>query len=205
MAYSDSSSSGAGGGAPPTIWLSSLDSTTMEELHRYGPLVPPGCWLVKPWRVGADGYATLGTTTTAEELRTHRDGRYNIHGRHIFWDGKSFGDIINHHWRASVAAGNPVNPGGSQRRRRSVTPQASQVALPLAPPEVDLPPEQVVLREDGDPDDSSGPLVALRASQATAVAMREEAEIAAAIQPAAALAANPQPIVEDDDGDDDID
>ncbi|KAI5016890.1 hypothetical protein ZWY2020_037268 [Hordeum vulgare] len=50
---------------------------------------------------------------TAEELRTHRDGRYNIHDEHIFWDSKSFGDIINHHRRASVAAGNPVNPAAA--------------------------------------------------------------------------------------------
>ncbi|KAI4985573.1 hypothetical protein ZWY2020_018203 [Hordeum vulgare] len=65
--------------------------------------------------------------------------------------------------------------------------------------EYEVPPEQFVLREDGDPDDSPGLLVAMRASQATAVAAtREEAEIAATIQATAAAAANPPP-------DDDVD
>ncbi|KAI5017055.1 hypothetical protein ZWY2020_037433 [Hordeum vulgare] len=151
MAYSNTSSSGAGGGAPPSIWPSSLDDPASEELHRYALLVSPGCRLAKPWRVDKDGYAMLGPAATAEELRTHRGGRYNIYGRHIFWDGKSFNDVINQHRRASVAAGNPVNPGCSQRRprRRALTPQPP----PMAPSEVDLPPEQVVPREDGGPDD----------------------------------------------------
>ncbi|KAI4986745.1 hypothetical protein ZWY2020_019375 [Hordeum vulgare] len=79
-------------------------------------------------------------------------------------------------------------------------------AAPQVPAEFDLPPEQVVLREDGDPDDTPGLLVALHASHATAPAavaaeaVREEAEIAAAIQAAQALgAADPQPVVGDDD------
>ncbi|KAE8819438.1 hypothetical protein D1007_02664 [Hordeum vulgare] len=98
----------------------------MEELRRYALLVPSGCRLAKPWRVDKDGYAMLGPAATADELRTHRGGRYNIYGRHIFWDCKSFNDVINQHRRASTAAGNPVNPGGSQRRqrRRALTPPA---------------------------------------------------------------------------------
>ncbi|KAI4968157.1 hypothetical protein ZWY2020_005269 [Hordeum vulgare] len=70
---------------------------------------------------------------------------------------------------------------------------------PAIPAEYEVPPEQFVLREDGDPDDSPGLLVAMRASQAAAAAAaatREEAEIAAAIQATAAAAANPPP---DDD------
>ncbi|KAI4966605.1 hypothetical protein ZWY2020_037863 [Hordeum vulgare] len=76
----------------------------------------------------------------------------------------------------------------------------------MAPPEYKLPPEQFILREDGDPDDSPGLLVALRASQATtAMAAREEAKIVAAIQAATALAANPQPVGEDNDVEIDLD
>ncbi|KAI4972795.1 hypothetical protein ZWY2020_003720 [Hordeum vulgare] len=156
MAYSGGSSFGAGGGAPPSIWPSSLDVPATEELHHYALLVLLGCRLAKPWRVGKDGYVTLGAVTTVEELWTHRGSRYNIHGWHIFSDDKSFNDVINQHRRASAAAGNPVNPGGSRRWRRAVTPQPP----PIAPLEVELPPEQVVLHEDGDPDDSPGLLVA---------------------------------------------
>ncbi|KAE8819436.1 hypothetical protein D1007_02662 [Hordeum vulgare] len=128
MAYSDSSSSGADGGAPPSIWPSSLDDPASEKLHRYALLVPLGCRLAKSWRVEKDGYAMLGPAAMVEELRTHRGGRYNIYGRHIFWDGKSFNDVINQHRRASAAAGNLVNPGGSQRRPRSraLTPSPCQ-------------------------------------------------------------------------------
>ena len=52
---------------------------------------------------------------------------------------------------------------------------------------MELPPEQLVLREDGDPDDTPGYLVALRASAAAAAAAREAAEQAATIQAAAAI------------------
>ncbi|KAI5020038.1 hypothetical protein ZWY2020_044926 [Hordeum vulgare] len=77
--------------------------------------------------------------------------------------------------------------GGGQRRRRPASPSGDNPHPPpaapaVALPEYELPPEQFVLCEDGDPDDSPGLLVALRASQATAAATaREEAEIAAAI------------------------
>ena len=51
-----------------------------------------------------------------------------------------------------------------------------------------MPPEQVILREDGDPDDTPGYHVAVRASEAAAAAAEamEAAEIAAAIQAAEA-------------------
>nr|XP_040252049.1 SH3 domain-containing protein C23A1.17-like [Aegilops tauschii subsp. strangulata] len=61
---------------------------------------------------------------------------------------------------------------------------------PPSPPEIELPPEQVILREDGDPDDTPRYHVAVRASEATAAAaaVKDAAEIAAAIQAAEAMA-----------------
>ncbi|KAI4979572.1 hypothetical protein ZWY2020_016325 [Hordeum vulgare] len=160
-----------------------------EELHRLGLLVPPGCRLAQPWRISKDGYPTKGDSPTAEELRTHRGGRYNARGRHAFWYGKSY--------YAVVAQLRP--------RRWAAIPQPPPAAPPVLE-EFDLPPEQIVLREDGVPDDTPGLLVALRASQAAATAAaaaeaaREEAEIAAAIQAAQAMgAADPQSVVGDDD------
>ncbi|KAE8773889.1 hypothetical protein D1007_53814 [Hordeum vulgare] len=178
MSHAGGSNSG-GGSAPESNWPLSLDWLTTEELHRYGLLVPPGCRLAKLWRINKDGYAPHGDSATAEELRTHRGGWYNIRGRHAFWDGKNYNAVIAQ-----------LRP-----RRRAAVPQPQPTAPPI-PPEFDLPPEQ-----NGDPDDSPGLLVALRASQATAMAAaaaeaaREEAEIAAAIQ----AAADPQPVVGDDD------
>ncbi|KAI5003382.1 hypothetical protein ZWY2020_030542 [Hordeum vulgare] len=96
-----------------------------EELYRYGLLVPPGCRLAKPWRINKDGYATQGDPATAEELRTHRGGRYNIRGRHAFWDGKNYNAVI-----AQLIP-----------RRRAAVPQPLPAAPPV-PPEFDLPPEQ---------------------------------------------------------------
>ncbi|KAI4999824.1 hypothetical protein ZWY2020_004413 [Hordeum vulgare] len=157
--------------APP------LDQPATEELYRLGLLVPPGCRLVKQWRISKDGYPTKGDPATAEELCTHGSDRYNVRGRHAFWDGKSYNAVIAQ-----------LRP-----RRRAAVPQPPSAAPPV-PEEFDLPPEHIVLREDGDPDDTLGLLVALRTSG------REEAEIAAAIQAAQALgAADPQPIVGDDD------
>ncbi|KAI5021265.1 hypothetical protein ZWY2020_055110 [Hordeum vulgare] len=194
MVHAGGSSSGDGS-APESNWPNSLDQPATEELYRLGLLVPPGCRLVKPWRISKDGYPTKGDTATVEELRTHRGGRYNVRGRHAFWDGKSY--------YAVVAQLRP--------RRQAAVPQPPPAA-PLVPEEFDLPPEQIVLHEDGDPDDTSGLLVALRASQATAAAAaaaeaaREEAEIAVAIQAAQALgAADPQPVAGDDDDDVDWD
>ncbi|KAE8796662.1 hypothetical protein D1007_28284 [Hordeum vulgare] len=207
MAYSASDSSSGAGGAPESNWPLSLDTPVTEELHRYELLVPPGCRLAKPWKVSKDGYATMGPPSMVEELRNHHGGRHNIRGRHEFWDDKNYNDVIAQHRRPSAAAG---NPDGIQRRprRRAPVPQP----LPAALPECELLPEQFVLRKDGDPGDSPGLPVALRASQATATAAteaeaaREEEEIAAAIQEAAALVANPRPVVGDgDDEDVDID
>ncbi|KAE8798225.1 hypothetical protein D1007_26519 [Hordeum vulgare] len=110
MAYSADGRSSDAGGALPSIWSSSLDALATEELHRYALLVPPGRRHAKPWRVGKDGYATLRPAATAEELRNHRGGRYNIYGRHT-----AFNDVINQYRRASADAGNPSD---SQRRPR---------------------------------------------------------------------------------------
>ncbi|KAE8777695.1 hypothetical protein D1007_49505 [Hordeum vulgare] len=188
MAHAGGSSSG-GDSAPESNCPNSLDQPTTEELYRLGLLIPPGCRLVKPWRIGKDGNPTKGDPATAEELRTHGGDRYNVRGRHAFWDGKSYNAVIAQ-----------LRP-----RSRAAVPQPPSAAPPV-PEEFDLPPEHIVLREDGDPDDTPGLLVALHTSQATAAAAaaaeaaREEAEIAAVIQAALALgAADPQPIVGDDD------
>ncbi|KAI4982125.1 hypothetical protein ZWY2020_022617 [Hordeum vulgare] len=126
MAHYTGGSSSAGGGAPESNWSLSLDSPTTEEFPRYELLVSPGCRLAKPWKVSKDGYATMPPRpATAEELRTHRGGRHNIRGRHTFWDGKNYNDVIAHHRRTSAAAG---NPDGIERRPRG------QAAIPQPPP-----------------------------------------------------------------------
>ncbi|KAI4967722.1 hypothetical protein ZWY2020_016971 [Hordeum vulgare] len=110
MAYSASGSISGAGGAPESNWPLSLDSRATEELHRYKLLVPPGCRLAKPWKVSKDGYATLGPTATADEVRNHCGGRHNIRGWHVVWDVKSFNAVIGQH-RLVVAA------AGTQRHR----------------------------------------------------------------------------------------
>ncbi|KAI4988360.1 hypothetical protein ZWY2020_029990 [Hordeum vulgare] len=76
-----------GGGASESNWPQSLDKPLKEELYDYGLLVPPGCRLAKPWRICKDGYPTLDNPATPEQLRVHPGGRYNIRGRHDYWDG----------------------------------------------------------------------------------------------------------------------
>nr|XP_020160336.1 skin secretory protein xP2-like [Aegilops tauschii subsp. strangulata] len=89
-------------------------------------------------------------------------------------------------------------PTPRERRRgaadhQPAPPVAVPARAPAIPPAVELPPEQVVLRKDGDPDNTPGWHVALWASEAAAVAVaaatREAAEVAAAIEAAAAMAA----------------
>ncbi|KAE8817985.1 hypothetical protein D1007_04343 [Hordeum vulgare] len=84
QAFSSLGRSPGGGSAPESNWLLSLDQSATEELYRFGLLVPPGCHLAKPWRISKDGYVMQGDPATAEELCTHRGGRYNIRGRHAF-------------------------------------------------------------------------------------------------------------------------
>nr|AAK20739.1 PST19 [Triticum aestivum] len=197
MSFHRSSSSGTGGDDGPSAWPSSLSKPETEELYRFGVLVPPGCRLPLDWKLDKDGYTTRGPSTTAEEKRT--GSRCNIVGRHEFWDGKDYAAVISAFRLAESGVTPDLNgdrrhllvprPHPEARGRRAPPPPAPSPADPPAPPEVELPPEQVVLREDGDPDDTPGYLVALRASvaAAAAAAVREAAEQAAAIQAAAAI------------------
>ncbi|KAI4996039.1 hypothetical protein ZWY2020_041137 [Hordeum vulgare] len=173
-------SSSDSGGAPQSNWPQSLDKSLTQELFNFGLLVPPRCRLAKPWRICKDGYPTLTNPATPEQLRVHPGGRYNTHGRHAFWDGKNHNDVIRR-CRQAAAAGGGSGEGVPRRRRAAIPhpPPAAPVVAPAVPAEYEVPPEQFVLREDGDPDDSPGLLVAMRASQAmAAAAAREEAEIA---------------------------
>ncbi|KAM3315882.1 hypothetical protein ACQJBY_034173 [Aegilops geniculata] len=193
MSFHRGSSSGTGGGDGPSAWPSSLSMPETEELYRFGLLVPPGCRLSHDWKLDKDGYPRRGPGATAEEKRT--GGRNNIAGRHAFWDGKDYAAVIRA--RRLAESGGTADlvsrPRPEARGRRAPPPPAPATADPPAPPEVELPPEQLVLREDGDPDDTPGYLVALRASVAAAAATeaaataREAAEEAAAIQAAAAI------------------
>ncbi|KAE8788635.1 hypothetical protein D1007_37200 [Hordeum vulgare] len=194
MDHAGGSSSG-GGGAPESNWPQSLDKPLTQELYNFGLLVPSGCRLAKPWRICKDGYPALDNPATPEQLRVHPGGRYNTRGRHAYWDGKNYNGVITRRRR------HPTSPSGGDPPPTSGGPGGG----PSVPAEYEVPPEQFVLREDGDPDDSPGLLVAIRASQATAAAVaREETEIAAAIQAteaAAAVGANPPPVGDDDDVD----
>ncbi|KAM3328891.1 hypothetical protein ACQJBY_026160 [Aegilops geniculata] len=198
MSFHGGSSSGTGGDDGPSAWPSSLSTPETEELYRSGLLVPSGCRLAQGWKLDKDGYPRRGPGATAEEKRT--GGRNNIAGRHAFWDGKEYAAVIGA-FRLAESGVTPdligdrrrllvPRPRPAARDRRAPPPPAPAPADPPAPPEVELPPEQLVLREDGDPDDTPGYLVALRASAATAeaaAAAREAAEQAAAIQAAAAI------------------
>ncbi|KAE8797201.1 hypothetical protein D1007_27762 [Hordeum vulgare] len=99
-----SSSGGGGGGAPESNWPQSLDKPLTRELFNFGLLVPPGCRLAKPWRICKDGYPTLTDPATPEQLRVHPGGRYNTHGRHAFWDGKNYNDVIRRCRQAAAVA-----------------------------------------------------------------------------------------------------
>ena len=197
MSFHRGSSSGTGGDDGPSAWPSSLSTPETEELYRFGLLVPPGCRLPHDWKLDKDGYPRRGPGATAEEKRT--GGRNNIAGRHAFWDGKEYAAIIGA-YRLAESGVTPdligdrrcllvPRPSPVARGRRAPPPCAPAPVDPPAPPEVELPPEQLVLWEDGDPDDTPGYLIALHASAATeaAVAAREAAEQAAAIQAAAAI------------------
>ncbi|KAI4988563.1 hypothetical protein ZWY2020_030193 [Hordeum vulgare] len=151
-----------GGDVSESNWPQSLDKPLTEELYGYGLLVSSGCRLAKPWRICKDGYPTLDNPATPEQVRVHPGGRYNIRGRHDYWDGKNYNDVIRRH-RQAAAAG---NAGGIPCRCRAAIlhpPPAAPMVAPTVPAEYEVPPEQFVLREDGDPDDSPGLLVAMRA------------------------------------------
>ncbi|KAM3334446.1 hypothetical protein ACQJBY_029087 [Aegilops geniculata] len=205
MSFRRGSSSTGGGGADddvPGAWPTSIGLPETLELHRYCLPVPPGCRLPRTWKIDADGYATPGPGATEEELRNHSGGRHNIEGRHRFWSGKHYWEVMAA-FRLAAAGETPDLTGRSGRLRAPPPPHdrrrrggghdvhpapAPAPAAPPSPPGIDLPLEQVILREDGDPDDTPGYHVAVRASEAAAAAAEamEAAEIAAAIQAAEA-------------------
>ncbi|KAE8819540.1 hypothetical protein D1007_02524 [Hordeum vulgare] len=90
--------------APESNWPQSLDKPLTQELFNFGILVPPGCRLAKPWRIFKEGYPTLTNPAAPEQLRVHPDGRYNTHGRHAFWDGKNYNDVIRRCRQAAAVA-----------------------------------------------------------------------------------------------------
>ncbi|KAI5005666.1 hypothetical protein ZWY2020_032909 [Hordeum vulgare] len=157
--YAGGSSSGAGG-ALESNWPLNLDKPLTEELHRYGILVPPRCRLAKSCKVSKDGFPTLppprdaGGAPDPSRRPSQRPRPARFLGRK---------KLPRRHHPAPAGVG-----GGGQPRRHTAPPEASGAnppPPPVAPPEYELPPERFVLREDGDPDDSPGLLVALRASQ----------------------------------------
>ncbi|KAI4986458.1 hypothetical protein ZWY2020_019088 [Hordeum vulgare] len=122
-------SSSGGGGASESNWPQSLDKPLTQELYRFGLLVPPGCRLAKPWMICKDGYPTLDNPATPEQLRVHPGGRYNIRGRHDYWDGKNYNDAIRRSRHAAAAGG----AGDIPRRRRAAIPHPPPAALVVAP------------------------------------------------------------------------
>ncbi|KAI4979844.1 hypothetical protein ZWY2020_016597 [Hordeum vulgare] len=92
-----------GGGAPESNWPQSLDKPLTQELYNFSLLVPPGCRLAKPWRICKDGYPTLDNPAMPEQLRVHPGGRYNTRGRHTYWDGKNYKDVIRRYRQAATA------------------------------------------------------------------------------------------------------
>ncbi|XBI56322.1 hypothetical protein VPH35_037947 [Triticum aestivum] len=170
--------SGGRGGS----WPTSLSTPETDVLIRLGMMVPPGCRLPHVFCITADGYPTRGPGASPDELRRHEGGRWNIVGR------------------ASLGGSSSAPRGSSSAPRRpppaaAPSPSSSRrpvpaLARPASPPVVEIPPEEFAPREDGDPDDFPGYLIALRASQAEAAAAeaREAAELQAALDAAAAMA-----------------
>ena len=193
---------GGGGGSS---WPTSLDTPETDELICLGLMVPPGCRLPRVFHITADGYPTRGPGATTAELRQHEGGRWNIVGRTRFWKGKDFWAVVAQSRREMRTGGSSSGPGGSSsvpRRPRHPPPAAAPspssscrpvpaIARPASPPVVEIPPEQFALREDSNPDDCPGYLIALRASQAeaAAAAAREADELQAALGAAAAVEA----------------
>ncbi|XBI74140.1 hypothetical protein VPH35_067733 [Triticum aestivum] len=205
MPFFRGSSSTGGGAADDDVrgaWPTSIGVPEMLELHRYCLLVSSGCRLPRNWKIDADGHATPGPGATEEELRNHSGGRHNIEGRKRFWCGNDYWEVMAA-FRLAAAGETPDLTGRSGRLRAPPPPHdrhrhggghgvhpapAPAPAAAPSPPGIDLPPEQFILREDGDPDDTPGYHVAVRASEAAAAAAEamEAAEITAAIQAAEA-------------------
>ncbi|KAI5021997.1 hypothetical protein ZWY2020_058727 [Hordeum vulgare] len=104
MDHAGGSSSSGGGGAPESNWPQSLDKPLTQELFNFGLLVPSDCRLAKPWLICKDGYPTLTNPATPEQLRVHPGGRYNTNGRHAFWDGTNYNDVIRRYRQAAAVA-----------------------------------------------------------------------------------------------------
>ncbi|VAH12887.1 unnamed protein product [Triticum turgidum subsp. durum] len=204
MAFFRGSNNTGGGAAEdaPGAWPTSIGVPETEELHHYCLPVPLGYRLPRNWKIDAEGFATPGPDTTEEELRNHSGGRHNMECRKRFWCGKDYWEVMAA-FRLAAAGETPDLTGRSGRLRTPPPPHdrrrrggghgvypapAPAPAAPPSPPGIELPPEQVILREDGDPDDTPGYHVAIRASEAAAAAAEamEAAEIAAAIQAAEA-------------------
>ncbi|XBH59968.1 hypothetical protein VPH35_114623 [Triticum aestivum] len=185
MASSDSDSDGA---APGGHWPSSLTLGQTEDLARFGFYVPPAAKLPRPWRISADGFPTQGVPATPAELRAHPGGRYNRKGRHHFWKGKRFDDVIGAFKRAArgLPVGDLSRGAGPSQPRRAPAPTPA----PAAPAEVVIPPEQAAVQQDGDPEDTPGLLAILAQSveEATAAAALEAQEEAAMAAQQAAMA-----------------
>ncbi|KAF7091458.1 hypothetical protein CFC21_094035 [Triticum aestivum] len=183
--------SGGRGGSCPT----SLSTPETDELIRLGMMVLPGCRLPHVFRITADGYPTRGPDASLDELRRHEGGRWNIVGRARFtdrrlivWPGRLVVCPARLVFRPAPAPPSPPVAASSPSSSRRPVPA---LARPTSPPVIEIPPEQFALREDGDPDDCPGYLIALRESQAEAAAAeaREAAELQAALDAATAMAA----------------
>ncbi|XBI15396.1 hypothetical protein VPH35_057820 [Triticum aestivum] len=174
--------SGGRGGS----WPTSLSTPETDELLHLGMMVPPGCSLSHVFRITADGYPTRGPGASPDEHRRHEGGRWNIARRESRTGGSSSGPRGSSsapRWPRCPPPAAAPSPSSSRR-------PVPALARPASPPVVEIPPEQFALREDGDPDDCPGYLIALRASQAEAAAAeaREAAELQAALDAAAAAA-----------------
>ncbi|XBI42190.1 hypothetical protein VPH35_126550 [Triticum aestivum] len=198
-----------GGGGGCRSWPTSLGTPERDELIRLGLMVPPGCRLPHAFHITADGYPTRGPGANPDELRQHVGGRWNIAGRARFWEGKNYWVVVAQARRelrtggsSSAARGSSSAPRRPRRAPPAAAPSPSSFRRPVpaiaraaSPPVVEIPPEQFALREDGDPDDCPGYLIALRASQAeaapaaAAAEARVAAELQAALDAVAAMAA----------------
>lgn len=157
-------SHGGGGAAPAGSWPSSLGIPEAMELRRYNILVPPSSRLPGTWHISAAGYAVEGLAAPRSEVRTFPGDRWNALGRRRFWEGRHWDDILRE-CRAGRLVLPPPPAAGARRpppppAAAAPPPPAGLALLPPAVPEVEIPPEQRALRQEGDPDDKPGFLAA---------------------------------------------
>ncbi|XBI11678.1 hypothetical protein VPH35_138683 [Triticum aestivum] len=176
-------SDGSGGS-----WPTSLGTPETDGLIRVRLMVPSGCRLSHAFRITADGYPTRGPGASRDVLRRHEGGRWNIVGSSGVADGR----LVVCTGRLVVCpAPAPPSPSGGHAVSKLVPPSGAHPRRARLPPAVEIPSEQFALREDDDPNDCPGYLIALRASQAEAAVAeaREAAELQVALNAAAAMAA----------------